>query len=348
MSVERFFSQSQEFKKVGDVGLDKNKITIQLPNEIDGSSPISLIGLDNYEKYYENTLKTKKEIYKLLGDKTRKVFEIEPEILTEEAEKNFREEYRKFLKKETGITKDFFEVVNLITESELLKNRYKDGRKFTKALSSTSLDKTLVKKLVLGYSMIKNSFIVPKSYFVISIDPYDFLTMGTGRGWKTCYSHAGGSHFTGALSNAYDSVSFLTFFTTDVEDYSKKLYRRLGAFSDNYDGVMLSTQYPYKNSSFEEFTLKKLNEVFFNQTGIVNKDKKVKVYKNTSSQVFNDFVSSSSSKRESLYLGAPRAGIIYYGAMVKCLSCESKKASNESPFCEQCADQKKEKERKSK
>lgn len=102
--------------------------------------------------------------------------------------------------------------------------------------------------------------------------------------------------------------------------------------------MMLSTQYPYKNSSFEEFTIAALKDTIFDKDNFVaKKDKTIRVHKNLSSQIFNDFVSSPSSKKENLYIGNPREEeILHYGANVSCLRCDSKPALQDIPICSDC------------
>lgn len=228
-----------------------------------------------------------------------------------------------------------------MADSNLILNKHKTGMKFTKkvkeALSEENFGE-IADEIILMYSQIKNSFIMPKSYFVISIDPTDFVLMGIGKGWKTCYNPIDGDHFTGAFSTGLDSSTILTYFTTDLEDPEKKLYRRLGVFTSDYKGMKLSTQYPYKNSSFEEFTIAALKDTIFDKDNFVaKKDKTIRVHKNLSSQIFNDFVSSPSNKKESLYIGNPRGEeILHYGANVQCLRCGSKPALQDIPICSDC------------
>lgn len=316
-------------------------------DKIDENNFINLIGLENYENFYENCIKSKESIKKIMGNNLKIFFKVEKDFMEEESERLFRQEFRSFLKNKYGITKTFFSVASCITESSLLKNSFKNGMKFTKkvrlVLKEDGISEDIIDDIILNYSMIKNSFIMPDSYLVVSIDPIDFLYMGVGKGWGTCYSPNNGSHFTGALSSGLDKVSFLTYFTTTIGDPSKKIYRRLGVFSEDYSGLILSTQYPYKNNLFETFTISTLQNLFFknDDTTVLRNNKNIKGYKKLSSQVFNDFVSSSSSKRESLYIGAPKEKeIIHYGEIVKCLICGTNKAMDSMPVCESCLEDK--------
>lgn len=324
----------------GVVGLN-TKIKQEL-GRIDGYNSINLLGLEKYESFYENSLKAKKKIIDMMGGELKIIQKVSPSEMKEESERVFRANFRNYIKKEYGITKLFFVVAGCITESNMIDNRHKSGMKFTKKvkilLDSSGFDPSISNNIVLKYSMMKNSFILPESYLVISVDPIDFIYMGVGRGWNTCYSYKDGSHFTGAISSGLDKVSFLTYFTTDIDSYEDKLYRRLGIFSKDYTGMMLSTQYPYKNESFEKITVDALREIFLNKEDFVElRNQEVRAYKKLSSQVFNDFVSSSSSKRERLYIGKPREGeILYYGEMVKCFLCNERKAEESIPICEKC------------
>lgn len=302
---------------------------------------VNPLSLSEYENYFENSLKAKSKIRELMNGQNRIVFEVDSDILGEEKERAFREEFRNQLKERYKVSKAFFVVISVMADSNLILNKHKTGMKFTKkvkeALSKEDFEE-IADEIILMYSQIKNSFIMPKSYFVISIDPTDFVLMGIGKGWKTCYNPIDGDHFTGAFSAGLDSSTILTYFTTDLEDPEKKLYRRLGVFTSDYKGMKLSTQYPYKNSSFEEFTIAALKDTIFDKDNFVaKKDKTIRVHKNLSSQIFNDFVSSPSNKKESLYIGNPREEeILHYGANVQCLRCGSKPALQDIPICSDC------------
>lgn len=302
---------------------------------------VNPLSLSEYENYFENSLKAKSKIRELMNGQNRIVFEVDSVILGEEKERAFREEFRNQLKERYKVGKAFFVVISVMADSNLILNKHKTGMKFTKkvkeALSEENFGE-IADEIILMYSQIKNSFIMPKSYFVISIDPTDFVLMGIGKGWKTCYNPIDGDHFTGAFSAGLDSSTILTYFTTDLEDPEKKLYRRLGVFTSDYKGMKLSTQYPYKNSSFEEFTIAALKDTIFDKDNFVaKKDKTIRVHKNLSSQIFNDFVSSPSNKKESLYIGNPRGEeILHYGANVQCLRCGSKPALQDIPICSDC------------
>lgn len=302
---------------------------------------VNPLSLSEYENYFESSLKAKSKIRELMNGQNRIVFEVDGDILGEEKERAFREEFRNQLKERYKVGRAFFVVISVMADSNLILNKHKTGMKFTKkvkeALSEENFGE-IADEIILMYSQIKNSFIMPKSYFVISIDPTDFVLMGIGKGWKTCYNPIDGDHFTGAFSAGLDSSTILTYFTTDLEDPEKKLYRRLGVFTSDYKGMKLSTQYPYKNSSFEEFTIAALKDTIFDKDNFVaKKDKTIKVHKNLSSQIFNDFVSSPSNKKESLYIGSPRGEeILHYGANVQCLRCGSKPALQDIPVCSDC------------
>lgn len=304
----------------------------------------SLFGIDKYESYYKNSLKAKEKIREKMGNKNKIIFPIEDEVMTEHKNKEFKTDFRIRLKDYLGVSKEFFAVVKTLPDANLLDNSTPSGMKYTKFLKNSLLEddisNELIDELVLLYSQIKNSYIMPRSYFVVSIEPIDFILMGIGKGWKTCYSPNYGEHFTGSFSIGLDEVSYLTYFTTDPtgEDNNRKIYRRLGVFTEDYKGSMLSTQYPYKNSSFEDVTKRKLKELFFNNESsyVEVHDKDIKTYKKTSSQVYNDFVSSPN--KENLYIGTKREEktILYHGSVVQCFGCAQRRAKTDVPFCAEC------------
>ena len=339
MNVRKFLNQKTTYKtKFGDVRLNRIEKDLRMVDKLVFVNPLSL---SEYENYFENSLKAKSKIRELMNGQDKIVFEVDNDILGEEKERAFREEFRNRLKEKYKVSKVFFVILSIMADSNLISNKHKTGMKFTKKLKevlSKEGFEEVANEIILMYSQIKNSFIMPKSYFVISIDPTDFVLMGIGKGWKTCYNPIDGDHFTGAFSAGLDSSTILTYFTTDLEDPENKLYRRLGVFTSDYKGMMLSTQYPYKNSSFEEFTISALKDTIFDKDNFVAKrDKTIRVHKNLSSQIFNDFVSSPSNRKENLYIGSPREKeILHYGANVSCLRCGSKPALQDIPVCSDC------------
>lgn len=325
-------------------------------NEIDSLQGANLFSIGNYENFYENSLKNKSEIIDLFGGNKRLVKKIDDIAgLQEQSEREFKEEFKIRVKKDIYGDKynsSYFKLLSSIISSNLMDNRHSSGKKFTKVVMET-VDIEYAEKIVLLYSQVKNSYTVPNSYLVLSVDPYDFLTMGTGKGWKTCYKPNGGEHYTGTYSIALDNFSFVSYVVTSLEDldsekkYSEKIYRRMGVFTESYDGLTLSTQYPYKNEGFEKFTLKFIEDEVLNKKGniVVRKgnENKVKTYKTVNSQVYNDFVSAPSNKKESLYIGVPREeGVSRFGSVFKCLSCGEFKALNDIPICANCDEERNE------
>lgn len=312
--------------------------------EIESLQGLSLFSEDKYEKYYENSMKEKQEIISKLKGNLKTIIEIDNVVgLEENGEREFKKEFKDRLRDKIGKTMDYFMILSDVNNSNLLKNKHNNGTKFTKTLKKTISDEKIADEIILMYSQIKNSYVMPKSYLVISVDPYDFAMMGISSSWKTCYKPYG-DFGTGPYSAALDKFSFLTYVVTDpnsintIKGYENKIYRRLGVFTRDYKGAMLSTQYPYKNLGFEEFTINTLNTLFFNEEPfVIEHNDKIKTYKTSSSQVYNDFVSASHIKKENLYIGSPREEeILRYGSVVKCFNCDQHRALNEVPICIDC------------
>ena len=312
----------------------------ELINSLQG---VNLFSYEQYCKFRENSLAAKKPIIDKMGGKTRLIFKIENiHAIKVESERMFKKEYKQAIKEAFSIDKNFFQVANIIYNSSLLENKHSSGMKMTKIIKKNINDEALADQMVLLYSQVKNSFIIPNSFLVISVDPFDFITMGRGKGWHTCYKPMG-DFYTGSYSAALDKGTFLTYITTKEDlsfpdDFENKIYRRLGVFSPDLKGLMLSTQYPYKNDGFEEFTINTITEQFFKDKEVVTEhNKNIKTYKTPLSQVYNDFTSAMSHKRENLYIGIPREKeILRYGSVVKCLHCDTNVASNDMPICPSC------------
>lgn len=315
-------------------------------NMISSLQGASLFSYENYCKFVENSLKIKQPIIDKMDGNTRLFIKLKnTKAITLESERMFKSEYKKAMKaKLEKIDKNFFQIANILYNSSLLENKHSSGKKMTKVIKETLDEPDIADDMILLYSQIKNSFIVPDSYLVISVEPFDFITMGLGKGWHTCYKPMG-DFYTGSYSAGLDPGAFLTYVTTKKDlkfpdDYNNKIYRRLGIFTKDLEGLMLSTQYPYKNDGIEEFTINAITEKFFNESEndvIVEHNQNIKTYKTPLSQVYNDFTSAIKHKRENLYIGNPREGeILRYGKVVKCLRCEKNIASTDMPICVEC------------
>lgn len=318
-------SLTEDYKKIVEAGMSPN-----------------LFDVEEYEKFYENCKNNKSKIYKMMGNKTRLIYKVKNTDMEEFKEREFHSEFRNRIKDLLGINKEFFSVIRTFPDSDLINNKHKSGKKYTKflkeELQKENIDEGIIEQAILTYSQVKNSYVTPNCSLVISVEPIDFLLMGVGKGWHTCYTPNEGDYFTGSFSLGLDSYSFLTYFVINGEIINPldKIYRRVGVFSEDYKGFMLSTQYPYKNKSFEDFTCQILNTIFFEESYEKVHNKNIKVYKNHSSQIYNDFVSSP--KKENLYIGKPREGkyVLYYGENVKCLKCGKNHALNDVPLCVDC------------
>lgn len=311
--------------------------------KINLSQGVSLFSYNNYENFFSQVTEKKKEIITMMDNNLRLVFKIDNmKAIKTQAERDFKKEFKERYKENRKIDAGFFKLAGLLNDSDLIENKHSSGKKLSKVINQTP---ELGEEIVLMYSQIKNSYILPSSYLVISVHPYDFIMMGVGRGWTTCYKPMG-EHYTGGYSAALDNYTFLTYVMTekpnfnDVEYVDRKIYRRLGVFSKDYKGAMLSTQYPYKNNGIEEFTINTLQGTFFSSLGenfISVHDDNIKTYKTNLSQVYNDFTLGIKSKRENLYIGAPKESeILKYGSVVKCLSCNKTNAFSDMPICGDC------------
>ena len=82
-------------------------------------------------------------------------------------------------------------------------------------------------------------------YFIISLNPLDYLTMSFGPNWKSCHSIDGGSYMGGCLSYMLDNTSMITFVVDSIDgDIHKKgkIYRQM--FHCNNGFLIQSRMYP--------------------------------------------------------------------------------------------------------
>ena len=306
---------------------------------------VNLFSHEDYISFYKKSLEAKSKVMGLMGGATRIYAKLENDTaINIENERRFNQEIKSRYKEEFGLDSGFFKLCNILSNSkDVVGNKHSSGKKITKVINQTP---ELGEKVVLLYSQVKNSFIIPDSYLVVSVEPYDFVMMGKGQGWHTCYQPMG-EHYSGGYSLALDKFTFLTYIITqnpnkmgDTEIPLGKIYRRLAVFNKTYDGMMMSTQYPYKNSGMEEFTTNFLEQLFFSSLGeeiVYKHDKHIKTYKTSLSQIYNDFTLASSMKRENLYVGVDRKeDLLKYGNPFKCLHCGGHIALNDMPICSDC------------
>lgn len=316
--------------------------------EINSLQGVSLFSASDYTRYYKRSQKAKSSIKIMLGDKNRVYFKVDSiDAAKTELNRKFKFALTAAYKERHGFDQGFFSFARLLANSDsVIGNKHNSGQKLTKKINS---DPLLGPDITLMYSQIKNQFTIPDCYLVVSVDPYDFITMGVGQGWATCYKPFG-QHYTGGYSLGLDNHTFLTYIVTknpEEEDYNKlslkKIYRRLGVFTNDYRGISLSTQYPYKNQGFEEFTINTLQGLFLenlkDEDFVIEHSKDIKVYKTRLSQIYNDFTLAPGDKREDLYLGTKREQeVTKYGTAMNCIVCDTMLASDFMPLCPDCED----------
>lgn len=310
-------------------------------NNLQGNT---LYCLEDYLSYCASVHEAKKYIIQLMGNNTRLKIPLTNSNGTNiQANREFLQQFKQCYLHKYGLNEGFFKLLELLNESNIIDNKHNSGMKLTKCINQNNL---LGSDIVLMYSQIKNSYVLPQSYLVISVDPYDFITMGMGKGWTTCYKPMG-DYYTGSYSISLDKYSFLTYITSEDTDFTdpvyaeNKLYRRLGVFNTKYDGIMLSTQYPYKNQGFVDFTINQLKKYLLpsiQDNIVIENNSKHRMHKYISSQIYNDFTQGRKTTRELLYIGAnyTNAETWRYGAIVKCLRCHQANALNDMPVCENC------------
>lgn len=311
---------------------------------IDAKQGINLFSISDYINFYNQALDNKKRLIEIFKDRTRIIIPLSgSEYLDEYIEKEFKDSFKQQYKEKFGVKEPYFTLLGIMKNSTtFLGNKYQDGRKVTKVINA---EPTLGEDVVLLYSQVKNSFIKPnESYLVLSIDPYDFIMMGVGKKWKTCYKPLG-EHYSAGYSLANDRLAMLSYITTNITNpiimNESKLYRRLCIFREKYNGVVISTQYPYKNSLFEEALINTITEnIFPNREDIIVKsyNDNLSLYKKASTQIYNDFVLAPSNKKEHLYIGEPvkEKEIIRYGTIFKCIHHPDVIAFDDMPLCADC------------
>lgn len=304
------------------------------------SGSLSYLSQEEYTLFAKDVREAKKDTRDFLGGE-RLSFPIEDSnVMLEQGERDFKVAFSKYLLETLGRSKLYYQLRILVEASSLTSNKLiKENIKFTKELgklfSATEFE-YLKDDIVLRYSQMKNSFILPQGKIVISTHPIDFLFMGQGRGWDTCYKYKG-EHHTGAYSSALDPDTFLVFLNVG-EEYSPEsnIYRRMGMLTKKKTGMVLSVQYPYKNDTIESIIVKILSEKYFTENLLVEKKLDIKIHKQPGSQVYNDFVSNP--KNEKLYIGKKdyEKDLLHYGKVVPCLRCREDRALIDLPYCFDC------------
>lgn len=301
--------------------------------------PVKEEDYNKASQIYKSIEKSKQNIKdNFFNGKKRLIFELEENSLELENERKFKQKLKEEYKARFGY-ENFLLFVSILNDSiSVLDNKHSSGKKLTKVLKETLSDK---EEVVLMYSQIKNSFICPKSLLVFSVAPIDFLNMGRGKGWSTCYD-IGADNFIGTISSGLDKNSFLCYVTTAKEngldlEYNKKLYRRLVILDEEQKNCKVSTEYPYKNNLLEKEIINRIQEIF-NFSSFQRKNKTISIRKKRGSQVYNDFASSQQSKRSYLAIGnsLDKKQIITFGEKVVCPYCQQKGSQLNSLACYDC------------
>ena len=108
-----------------------------------------------------------------------------------------------------------------------------------------------------------------KMYFVISLNPLDYLTMSNGVSWKSCHNIYDGCYKGGVLSYMLDNTSMVTFVVNELDEpiYEQpKFYRQMFHYSEGM--FMQNRLYPQGNDGatdlyekFRGFMTEEFNEL---------------------------------------------------------------------------------------
>ena len=123
-------------------------------------------------------------------------------------------------------------------------------------------------KLFAAYSDLVSD-ITRKMYFVVSLNPLDYLTMSNGVSWKSCHNIYDGCYKGGVLSYMLDNSSFITFVVNELKDpiyKTPKFYRQMFHYSDGM--FMQNRLYPQGNdgavdlyTKFRNFMIEEFSEL---------------------------------------------------------------------------------------
>ena len=108
-----------------------------------------------------------------------------------------------------------------------------------------------------------------KMYFIISVNPLDYLTMSNGVSWKSCHNIINGCYMGGTLSYMLDTTSMVTFVVNELSENiheSPKFYRQMFHYQDNM--FMQNRLYPQGNdgavdlyTKFRNFIIEEFSEL---------------------------------------------------------------------------------------
>ena len=126
-------------------------------------------------------------------------------------------------------------------ETPLLRAGMKTSRAFNAFCHFYGLDKRDTYNKTFAQYADLVSELKRNMYFVISVNPLDYLTMSNGVSWASCHNIASGSYMGGCLSYMLDSTSMITFVVENVngnihnipKNYRQMFHYNAGLFVQN-------------------------------------------------------------------------------------------------------------------
>ena len=119
----------------------------------------------------------------------------------------------------------------------VLKAGTKTSRAFNKVCVNYGVDKfDGYNKIFAKYADLVSE-LTREMYFVISVNPLDYLTMSVGINWQSCHHIRHGSYKGGCMSYMLDGTSMITFVVENVEGpihEIPKVYRQMFHYNNNY------------------------------------------------------------------------------------------------------------------
>ena len=134
-----------------------------------------------------------------------------------------------------------------------LKKGTKMSRAFNKVCAHYGIDKAKdYNRLFAQYADLVTSS-VRNLYFVISLNPLDYLTMSNGNSWTSCHRIKGANGYgamcaSGCMSYMLDDVSIITYVVESLDEPMHnigKIYRQMYYYDDNF--FVQSRLYPQGN-----------------------------------------------------------------------------------------------------
>lgn len=151
-----------------------------------------------------------------------------------------------------------------------------DDEKFLKRITSWIDDLIIILSMVVQKT--KN---VPqsteKTKIILTTSPYEFLTMGFGAGWSSCFRFSGA--YATAIPKMLSSNNCLIAYIEEknnplnVGNY-KTFYKKMRtyvAFSEDFDNFFISKIYPVYSEEFNNIIADKIQELFYNDESKFNR-----------------------------------------------------------------------------